>query len=75
MLNKGHFKVNWPFLNYDHYPDKDMVIILVKQHQLGCILVDCQHPFQSQMSYETQLIQFVLDISGHLEGAAVADPE
>ena len=36
---------------------------------LDSILADCQHIFQSQRSYETQLVQFVHDIISHLDRA------
>ena len=40
-----------------------------KHLALDSILADCQHGFRSQRSCETQLFQFVHDITSNLDGA------
>ena len=47
----------------------EQILVSNINEQLDSILADCQHGFQSQRSYETQLVQFVHDIISYLDGA------
>ena len=53
------------------YKTKGHILVsnINKDLALDSILADCQHGFRSQMSCETQLVQFVHDIISNMDGA------
>ena len=52
------------------YFSQHILVSNINKHlALDSILADCQHGFQSQRSYEIQLVQFVHNIISNLNGA------